>query len=123
MNVAFLCRFYEWQTTKPGSKQPFFIYFADNKPHTAEAQPLSMTTGGGAVKDEGEAVSPNEGRMLTLAGLFDVWMPPPEVRTYIQRNIDLTVICVMGLWLPSSVTNVAEGYQNPCNSCESSSHV
>ena len=31
------------------------------------------------MKDEDGAIQPNEGRMLTLAGLFDIWKPPPEV--------------------------------------------
>ena len=83
---AFPCRFYEWQTTKPGSKQPFFIYFADNKPRTAEVQQLSLPAAGDAVKDEDGPIPPNEGRMLTLAALFDIWTPPPEVHTYIQTD-------------------------------------
>lgn len=87
--LAFLCRFYEWQTTKPGSKQPFFIYFADNKPRTAGALHLSSPAGGGAVKDEDGAIPPNEGRMLTLAGLFDIWKPPPEVLVeWLRTNSD-----------------------------------
>ena len=108
VNVAFLCRFYEWQTTKPGSKQPFFIYFADNKPRTAGAQQLSRPAVEGSVKDDSGAVPPNEGRMLTLAGLFDIWTPPPEVHTEEYRPTYVTVTFVMDLWLP--VMTIAKGY-------------
>lgn len=67
--------FYEWQTTKPGLKQPYFIHFADNKP-TAETQEVLAEQG---VEFKGiDNPPPNEGRMLTMAGLFDIWRPPHE---------------------------------------------
>ena len=81
--ISLICRFYEWQTTKPGSKQPFFIYFASNKPST-ETQQLTC---GGAVKQEDGGVPPNEGRMLTMAGLFDIWRPPPEVHALCSLEV------------------------------------
>ena len=80
-----VCSFYEWQTTKPGLKQPYFIHFADNKP-TAETQEVLAEQG---VEFKGiDNPPPNEGRMLTMAGLFDIWRPPHEVRLKTQQLLN-----------------------------------
>ena len=70
----YVCSFYEWQTAKPG-KQPYFITFADDAP-TKET--LQLHTDGDDF-DEASKSSPFKGRLLTMAGYFDIWLPASAV--------------------------------------------
>lgn len=92
ISVCFLvCRFFEWYREK-GHKQPYFIYFEDNSP-TSEMMEISAEgakTEEEGEKDGGEVVAGAKniwehptGRMLTMAGLFDIWKAEPDVREYI----------------------------------------
>lgn len=66
--------FYEWQTAKPG-KQPYFITFADDTP-TKEALQLGMDNDD---FDDDTKNSPCKGKLLTMAGYFDIWQPASGV--------------------------------------------
>lgn len=86
-----VCRFFEWYREK-GHKQPYFIYFEDNSPTSemmeisAEAAKTDEGCQEGKTDDrEGAAGARNiwehpTGRMLTMAGLFDIWKAEPQVR-------------------------------------------
>ncbi|XP_066266269.1 abasic site processing protein HMCES-like [Branchiostoma lanceolatum] len=86
--------YFEWQTGKDGKKQPYFIYFPQNK---GEGGNLEKGEGGslednpesgegGDLKDnpergEGGDLEEDSGawqgrRLLTMAGIFDRWTPP-----------------------------------------------
>ena len=69
--------FYEWQTAKPG-KQPYFIKFADDNP-TKETMQLSTDSD---EFDDATKNSPFKGRLLTMAGYFDIWRPSSGVSTF-----------------------------------------
>ena len=80
-----VCRFFEWFRGR-GKKQPYFIYFRDNFP-TEEMEEVSKKREGGDQQEEEkvEAEQSNvwthpTGRMLTMAGLFDVWKEEHDVR-------------------------------------------
>ena len=74
----FQSSFFEWNR-KSSHKQPYFIHFADTKP-TPEMLELSseetsepgegLAAGQERIEGFSEVAS---GRMLTMAGLFDVW--------------------------------------------------
>ena len=85
-----VCRFYEWHRTGK-QKRPYFIHFKDNEPTVfmkeleEESERFSeggrQDSGGVATCEEGcvgdqkvEDVDKNvlSGRMLTMAGLFDI---------------------------------------------------
>ena len=103
ISIDFLvCRFFEWYREK-GHKQPYFIYFEDNSP-TSEMMEVSAEgakTEGEfqeGERNEGEVVAGAKniwehptGRMLTMAGLFDIWKAEPGVR----ECITCTYICVL----------------------------
>ena len=63
-------RFYEWQTVKPG-KQPYFITFADDD---ATKETVKLSTDDDDFDDDTKK-SPFKGRLLTMAGYFDIWRP------------------------------------------------
>ena len=74
---SLLSRFFEWYREK-GQRQPYFIYFTD---HTPSEEMIELGEGEG-VKEEGAEKAGSEwehptGRMLTMAGLFDVWRSSP----------------------------------------------
>lgn len=82
-----LSRFFEWYRGK-GQRQPYFIYFTDNGPSTEmrEVSAASLTEGGEPEKERkvkaeagGEDIPKRRnvwehptGRMVTMAGLFDI---------------------------------------------------
>ena len=88
MNKCYCFRFYEWKTSKDGKKQPYFIYFKQDKPLTdlhiaASSSSDAIETESGEQdetfeKDE-EVTDPEQEwtghRLLTMAGLFDIWRP------------------------------------------------
>ena len=65
-----ISRFYEWQTVKPG-KQPYFITFADD---AATKETVKLSTDDDDFDDDTRK-SPFKGRLLTMAGYFDIWRP------------------------------------------------
>ena len=68
-------RFFEWYREK-GQRQPYFIYFTDHAP-PEEMRAVSAESGGEEKrrekKGETESWEHPTGRMLTMAGLFDIW--------------------------------------------------
>ena len=84
--------FFEWQRDK-GQKQPYFIYFTDRGPSEEMVEVCSGE--GEEVKGEREEVKGEGrgsewecpiGRMLTMAGLFDIWRPSNAVRRVPVKN-------------------------------------
>jgi len=75
-------RFYEWQTAKPG-KQPYFITFADDAP-TKET--IQLPTDGDDFDDDTKN-SPFKGRLLTMAGYFDIWRPTSGVSVILRLKV------------------------------------
>eukprot|EP00118_Oscarella_pearsei_P005187 m.23539 g.23539 ORF g.23539 m.23539 type:complete len:225 (+) comp28497_c0_seq1:81-755(+) len=53
--------FFEWQKMEKGKKQPYFLYFKQKE------------EGRGCDELEEKGITP---RILTMAGIFDCWMPP-----------------------------------------------
>jgi len=93
-SLYFLFRFYEWQTAKPG-KQPYFITFADDS-STKEAVKLSKDDDD---FDDDTKSSPFKGRLLTMAGYFDIWRPASGVSYYMCASKEIV--------RPSSKTQLA----------------
>ena len=89
-----VCRFFEWHREK-GQRQPYFIYFTDHAPTEEMVEVSTESAEGGREvgrevgkeggeegekdgKKGGEVEKGNvwehpTGRMLTMAGLFDIW--------------------------------------------------
>ena len=83
--------FYEWQTAKPG-KQPYFITFADDAP-TKETVELHTDTDD---FDDATKSSPFKGRLLTMAGYFDIWRPSSGVSVAkVKASIHVYCVCVV----------------------------
>lgn len=68
-------------------KRPYFIHFGDNEATTEmkelqdlkeeeDEDSLHLNNSGSASKVDNNAIS---GRILTMAGLFDIWTEGPEV--------------------------------------------
>ena len=96
----FIGRFFEWHREK-GQRQPYFIYFADNAP-SEEMRELSAD-GEGKGSEEGKEGGEEEGRgsvksvwehptgrMLTIAGLFDIWKSQENV----SCDYGLSCVCL-----------------------------
>lgn len=75
-----LSRFFEWYRGK-GQRQPYFIYFTDNAPsaemvelESEEDREVKAEAGGEAedVPKKRNVWEHPTGRMLTMAGLFDI---------------------------------------------------
>ena len=76
MHYSNHCRFFEWDR-KGGMKRPYFIHFRDNKPTAEMAEVGVSKEEGDGEKGAGQHSSKIEpdvvnGRMLTMAGLFDI---------------------------------------------------
>ena len=87
-------RFFEWYRGS-GQKQPYFIYFAESGPTeemmealSSEEEELETAAVAQEVKAEGdEGRVEFKGRMLTLAGLFDIWRAGPNVSVWVVHVV------------------------------------
>lgn len=59
----YIHRFYEWKIIGNKQKQPYFIYFPQEKDSDIFTQPVKSY----------EDKNWNGPRLLTMAGLFDIW--------------------------------------------------
>jgi putative SOS response-associated peptidase YedK len=95
-----LCRFFEWCRDK-GQRQPYFIYFSDHAPseEMMELASIEAPAGGGGregVEGVEESVQDSKweqptGRMLTMAGLFDIWRTPKSSEAPLYTYTIITV--------------------------------
>ena len=115
----FVGRFFEWHREK-GQRQPYFIYFTDNAP-SEEMRELSAGSEGrgsedgkeggkeGGEEGRGNVWEHPTGRMLTMAGLFDIWKSQESVS------------CIYGLWAQLRVfTSVSAGRTTFLVHCDNS---
>ncbi|XP_078614082.1 abasic site processing protein HMCES-like [Branchiostoma floridae x Branchiostoma japonicum] len=83
--------YFEWQTGKDGKKQPYFIYFPQNKGEGGDLQDKPEKGEGGDLEEDPGAWRGR--RLLTMAGIFDRWAPPEggePLYTYTVITVEAT---------------------------------
>ena len=69
------CSYYEWKTTKDRQKLPHLIFFK-NDAESSDAEEENDED------DQAASVRPRR-RVLTMAGVFEIWHPPKVMQNFL----------------------------------------